>query len=292
MQKQSQKNYQNLIMDNFLQAHLNLLQDNNIPFPELELRVLLNKTSVVDKEIIFGNFELSAIDLKAFHQAIKRRINNEPISKIFNEKNFWKYNFFVNENVLDPRPETELVIEKVIKYFPKKDEKLKILDICTGSGCLAISLAIEYRKAQVTATDISSDALKVAQINANNLCSDNEIQFVKCNLIKNLDTYDIIVSNPPYLSELDYKKTTKEIQSFEPKIALIGGIDGLKFYRDIAYLLPDILSSTSVVFVEIGNNQAKEAIQIFKKKKIKCLEIVKDIQKLNRLLVLQKINTK
>ena len=279
-------------MDNFLQVHLNLLQNNNIPFPELELRVLLNKTSVVDKEIIFSNFELSTIALKAFHQAIKRRINNEPISKIFNEKNFWKYNFFVNENVLDPRPETELVIEKVIKYFPKKDEKLKILDICTGSGCLAISLAIEYKKAQVTATDISSDALKVAQINANNLCSDNEIQFVKCNLIKNLDTYDIIVSNPPYLSELDYKKTTKEIQSFEPKIALIGGIDGLKFYRDIAYLLPDILSSTSVVFVEIGNNQAKEAIQIFKKKKIKCLEIVKDIQKLNRLLVLQKINTK
>jgi len=279
-------------MDNFLQVHLNLLQNNNIPFPELELRVLLNKTSVVDKEIIFSNFELSTIALKAFHQAIKRRINNEPISKIFNEKNFWKYNFFVNENVLDPRPETELVIEKVIKYFPKKDEKLKILDICTGSGCLAISLAIEYRKAQVTATDISSDALKVAQINANNLCSDNEIQFVKCNLIKNLDTYDIIVSNPPYLSELDYKKTTKEIQSFEPKIALIGGIDGLKFYRDIAYLLPDILSSTSVVFVEIGNNQAKEAIQIFKKKKIKCLEIVKDIQQLNRLLVLQKINTK
>jgi release factor glutamine methyltransferase len=279
-------------MDNFLQVHLNLLQKNNIPFPELELRVLLNKTSVVDKEIIFSNFELSTIALKAFHQAIKRRINNEPISKIFNEKNFWKYNFFVNENVLDPRPETELVIEKVIKYFPKKDEKLKILDICTGSGCLAISLAIEYRNAQVTATDISSDALKVAQINANNLCSDNEIQFVKCNLIKNLDTYDIIVSNPPYLSELDYKKTTKEIQSFEPKIALIGGIDGLKFYRDIAYLLPDILSSTSVVFIEIGNNQAKETIQIFKKKKIKCLEIVKDIQQLNRLLVLQKINTK
>ena len=279
-------------MDSFLQVHLNLLQNNNIPFPELELRVLLNKTSVVDKEIIFSNFELSTIALKAFHQAIKRRINNEPISKIFNEKNFWKYNFFVNENVLDPRPETELVIEKVIKYFPKKDEKLKILDICTGSGCLAISLAIEYRNAQVTATDISSDALKVAQINANNLCSDNEIQFVKCNLIKNLDTYDIIVSNPPYLSELDYKKTTKEIQSFEPKIALIGGIDGLKFYRDIAYLLPDILSSTSVVFVEIGNNQAKEAIQIFKKKKIKCLEVVKDIQQLNRLLVLQKINTK
>ena len=275
-------------MNNFLQDHLNLLQNKNILCPELELRLLLNKTSVIDKEIIFSNFELNSIDLKAFNKAIKRRINNEPISKIFNEKKFWKYKFFVNENVLDPRPETELVIEKVLKYFPKKDEKLKILDICTGSGCLAISLAGEYRNSKITATDISSQALKVAQINANQLCCDNEIQFVNCNLIKNIDTYDIIVSNPPYLSELEYKKTTKEIQSFEPKIALIGGIDGLKFYRNIANLLPEILSSTSVVFIEIGNNRAKEVMQIFKNKKIECLELAKDIQHLNRLLVLQK----
>ena len=109
--------------------------------------------------------------------------------------------------------------------------------------------------------------------------------------MKRKKTYDIIVSNPPYLSEIEYKKTTKEIQFFEPKIALIGGIDGLKFYRNIADLLPDILSSTSVVFIEIGNNQAKDVIQIFKNKKIKCLELAKDIQHLNRLLVLQK-NTK
>jgi len=275
-------------MNNFLQKNLNLLQNKNISYPELELRVLLNKTSVIDKEIIFSNFELSSIDLKSFHQAIKRRINNEPISKIFNEKKFWKYNFFVNENVLDPRPETELVIEKVIKYFPKKDEKLKILDICTGSGCLAISLAREYRNAKITATEISLDALKVAQINANQLCCDNEIQFVNCNLINNIDTYDIVVSNPPYLSELEYKKTAKEIQSFEPKIALIGGIDGLNFYRNIANFLPQILSSASIVFIEIGNNQAKDVMRIFKNEKIGCLELAKDIQHLNRLLVLQK----
>jgi len=279
-------------MNSFLLDNLNLLKNKNISFPELELRVLLNKTSVIDKEIIFSNFELSFIDKKAFHQAIKRRIKKEPISKIFNEKNFWKYNFFVNENVLDPRPETELVIEKVIEYFPNKDEKFKILDICTGSGCLAISLAREYRKAQITATDVCSEALKVAKINADILSSYNEIQFVECNLINNLDRYDIIVSNPPYLSELEYKKTTKEIQSFEPKIALIGGIDGLKFYRNIANFLPEILSSVSIAFIEIGNNQAKEVIEIFKNKNIKCLELAKDIQHLNRLVVLKKKNTK
>ena len=106
--------------------------------------------------------------------------------------------------------------------------------------------------------------------------------------LKNIDTYDIIVSNPPYLSDLEYKKTTKEIQSYEPKIALIGGIDGLKFYRNIANFLTEILSSTSIVFIEIGNNQAKEVMKIFKSKKIKCLELAKDIQQLNRLLILQK----
>jgi len=274
-------------MNEFLQNHLNLLQ-KKISFPELELRILLNKTSIVDKEIIFSNFELSSINLKTFQQAIKRRLNNEPISKIFNEKKFWKHNFFVNENVLDPRPETELVIENVLKYFPKKDAKLKILDICTGSGCLAISLAREYRNAKITATDISSDALKVAQINTSKLCCDDQIHFVNCNLINNIDTYDIVVSNPPYLTELEYKKTTKEIQLFEPKIAFIGGNDGLKFYRKIANYLPKILSLRSVVFIEIGSNQARQVTQIFKNKKIKCLELVKDIQHLNRLLVLKK----
>jgi len=275
-------------MNSFLQDNLHFLRNNNIPYPELELRVLLNKSSVIDKEIIFSNFELCSIDQKFFYQAIKRRANHEPISKIFNEKKFWKYSFFVNENVLDPRPETELVIEKVIKYFPKKNEKLKILDICTGSGCLAISLAREYENAIITATDISSKALKVAQINSNKLCYNKNIQFTKCNLIKKIDTYDIVVSNPPYLTALEYNKTTKEIQSYEPKIALIAGTDGLKFYRNIANLMPKILSKTSFAFVEIGNNQAKEVIQIFNNKKIKCLELAKDIQHLNRLIVLKK----
>ena len=275
-------------MNSFLQDHLNLLQNNKIAYPELELRILLNKTSVSQKEIIFSNFKLSSINRKAFNQAINRRINNEPLSKIFNEKKFWKHNFFVNENVLNPRPETELVIEKVIRYFPKKDKKLKILDIGTGSGCLAICLAREYRNAKITATDISSEALKVAQINANILCSDNEIQFINCNLIKNIDKYNIVVSNPPYLSNSEYEKTTKEIQLYEPKKALIGGIDGLKFYRNIANFLYEILSSTSVVFIEIGNNRAKEVMQIFKYKKIECLELAKDIQHLNRLLVFAK----
>ena len=110
-------------------------------YPEIELRALLNRASAIDKEIFFSNFEIKQIDIQIFKESFDRRLKKEPISKIFNSKSFWKYNFYVNQFVLDPRPETELIIEKVLNYFPNKNKKLKILDLCTGSGCLAISLA-------------------------------------------------------------------------------------------------------------------------------------------------------
>ena len=275
-------------MSSFLKDQLNILKEKNFLYPEMELRVLLNKSSISNKEIIFSNFQINQIDIDVFQKAFHRRINKEPVSKIFNEKNFWKYNFFVNQHVLDPRPETELIIEKVIKYFPKKNQKLKILDIGSGSGCLAISLAKEYCNAKIVATDISIKALEVAHINAEKYNCINQIEFINCNLAGELKFYDIIITNPPYLSELEYKKTDKEIQLFEPKIALVGGLDGLKFYRELSNILPQIMSFNSLVFVEIGCTQADKITQIFKRNEINYLEIVKDIQQLNRLLVLKK----
>jgi len=273
-------------MNSFLQNHFIQLNDS-FNDPELELRILLKKSSINKKDIIFSNFKIENIDILKFKEAFKRRINREPISKIYNEKSFWKYDFFVNTHVLDPRPETELIIEKVIEYFPNENQKLKILDICTGSGCLGISLAKQYKNSIITATDISSTALKVARLNTKNLNCDN-IKFYNCNLINKIDEYDIVVSNPPYLTEKEYYKTSKEIQLFEPKIALIGGFDGLKFYRNIAAFLPKILKVKSLAFLEIGNKQKNQVIKIFKNKKIKCQKIVKDIQNFNRLLVLKK----
>ena len=110
--------------------------------PNLELRTLLNNSSINKREIFLNNFKIEDINLIAFINAFNRRINREPISKIYNKKSFWKYNFFVNNNVLDPRPETETIIEKILEYYPNKQQSLKILDMCTGSGCLAISVAV------------------------------------------------------------------------------------------------------------------------------------------------------
>ena len=275
-------------MNNFLKEKLSLLKKNSINNPEMELRILLNKSSIKKKDIIFSNFNKKDINIKAFENALKRRMEFEPISKIFNQKNFWKYSFYVDNFVLDPRPETELIIESVIDYFPNKKEKLKILDICTGSGCLAISLAKEYPNSFVTGTDISDDALKVAIFNSKKLKIDHKISFKLCNYISEFDEYDIIVCNPPYISSLEYQNISQEIKLYEPKIALYGGIDGLECYREISKILPIISHKKSKIFVEIGLNQSKKVIEIFKQYKIHHLKLIKDIRKLDRLLVFKK----
>ena len=273
----------NKLLNNYL-----LQLKKKFPNPELELRALLNKSSKNNKEVVLSNLDISNIDLKKFINYFKRRIKNEPISKISNSKSFWKYDFFVNTDVLDPRPESELIIEKILEYYTNINQTLKILDICTGSGCLAISLAKEYRNALITATDISEAAINVAKINSNKLKCIKQINFVQCDILNKYESYDIVISNPPYLSEHEYSKVSSEIKLFEPKIALVAKKNGLEFYKKIANILPRILSIKSLAFIEIGSNQAEQVIAIFKSKNIVCLRIVKDIQSLNRVLILNK----
>ena len=274
-------------MNSFLIKHINEL---NFFFsnPELELRILLKKSSLNNNDIILSNFKIEDINILDFEKAFVRRMKKEPISKIFNEKSFWKYDFFVDQDVLDPRPETELIIENILELYPDKDKPLKILDMCTGSGCLAISLSKEYLNAKLTATDISSKALKIAKFNANKLNCSNQIKFIKCNLLKTIKTFDVVVSNPPYLSEKEYNETSPEIQIYEPKIALIAANDGLEFYERIANILPAILSRNSRAFLEIGSTQSQKIINIVKSHNLNCLKVAKDMQNLNRVLILNK----
>jgi len=274
-------------MNSFLIKHINELK-NSFSNPELELRILLKKSSLNNNDIILSNLKIEDIDIVRFEKVFVRRMKREPISKIFNEKNFWKYDFFVDQDVFDPRPETELIIEKILELYPDKDMPLKILDMCTGSGCLAISLSKEYLNAQLTATDISSKALKIAKINANKLDCNDQIQFIQCNLLKTIKTYDVVVSNPPYLSEMEYNNTSSEIRLFEPKIALIALKNGFEFYEKISDILPALLTANSRAFFEIGYSQAQKIINIFDSKNLNCLKIAKDIQNLDRVLILNK----
>lgn len=289
MQNKKQKNLQKLKMIDLINSSLLALKKKNIPNPELDLRILLRSASFSKKEIILSNFDIKDLNVNHFQEILKKRLQFKPISKIINTKSFWKDDFYVNSDVLDPRPETELIIEEVLNNFKVKEEKLKILDIGTGSGCLAISLAKEFINSEITAIDVSQKALFVAKKNINKYNLSERIN-LKLSDIKNLnEKFDIIVSNPPYLSNKEYKNLKKEVKKYEPSIALLGGKDGLKFYRKLAKEVVSLMKINSIFICEIGFNQLIACQNIFKNKNLVLKKISKDIQKIDRTLTFLKI---
>tara|TARA_Y100001970_G_scaffold199405_1_gene242553 strand:+ start:440 stop:1273 length:834 start_codon:yes stop_codon:yes gene_type:complete len=275
-------------MNDFIESSLKKLKNRNIPNPTLDLRILLKYSSTAKKEIFLSNFNLNQINKKKFNQLLIRRLNYEPISKIINKKSFWKYDFFVNNNVLDPRPETEIIIEESLKIINKK-EKISILDIGTGSGCLAISLAKEFKNSKVTAIDISGKAIQIAKKNAAlNKCK-NQINFKNCGFELINKKFDLIVSNPPYLTEKEYKMADYEIKNYEPKIAFLAGKNGLYFYQKFSKLIDKIMKNKSYLIFEIGEKQALNCKKLFNKSHLKFEKKVKDLQKKDRILIFSKI---
>ena len=185
-----------------------------------------------------------------------------PLQHITHTQEFMKMDFFVNENVLIPRPDTEILVEEVIK-IAKTIDNPQILDLCTGSGAIGISIAKNIQSAEVSAIDISEKALEVAKKNANNLQA--KVKFKKSNLFNNIGKtkFDIIVSNPPYIKKEDIKLLSNDVQK-EPQIALDGGYDGLDFYRKIANKAIDYMKFESYLCLEIGFDQKEEVIEILK----------------------------
>ena len=276
-------------MNSLIYNSLVALKNKNIPNPELDLRILLQNASFKKKDIIISNLNINEIDIKYFKLLIKKRLNNEPISKILNNKYFWKNNFFVNEHVLDPRPETELIIEEVLNNIRDKNKKLNILDIGTGSGCIAISLALELINSHITAIDISKKALEVAKRNVVLNSLENRIE-LKLEKLENITKkFDIIVSNPPYLSENQYSDLQLEIKNYEPKIALVADKNGLKFFELFAKKLDKIMNNKSIFICEIGYNQLNSCMNIFNNTNLKLQKISKDINKIDRTLTFLKI---
>ena len=276
-------------MSNLVKISLKKLKLHNIPNPDLDLRILLNFSSKSKKEIFLSNFNYTDINLHKFHRVLGRRLKLEPISKIINKKNFWKYDFYVDHNVLDPRPETELIIEESLKLFKKKKKKIDILDLGTGSGCLAVCLAKEFKNSKITAIDISPKAMKVASKNFNIHKCKNRITKRICTIESVNKKFDLIVSNPPYLSKDDYQKTSEEIKNYEPKKAFWGGNDGLFFYKKFARNLPKLMKSDSYLILEIGENQASNCIKIFSDSGLNFVKKVKDLQKKDRILIFSKL---
>ena len=258
------------------------LKKFNIDDAHIKAKILLEFVlKQKGSEILINNLEeVSELKAQQYEEHIKEIINGKPLQYITNSQEFMGLNFYVDENVLIPQPDTELLVETVIEKIQEKAKKYTtegkmkfsfenvqnhILDLCTGSGCIGISIA-KYTNAKVTATDISKEAIKVAKKNAvlNNV--EEKIEFIVSNLFENLEgrKFDYIVSNPPYIETSTIKTLSKEVQQ-EPHIALDGGEDGLKFYKEILknaykYLLPN-----GYLILEIGYNQAENIINIYKK---------------------------
>ncbi|MDC2992513.1 peptide chain release factor N(5)-glutamine methyltransferase [Pelagibacteraceae bacterium] len=261
----------------------------NFKNPYLDLKILLREASSKKNDIILSNLNIKDIDIKYFNLLIEKRLKRIPISKIIKKKNFWKSEFFVNYDVLDPRPESELIIEEVLNNIKDKNKKFKILDIGTGSGCLAISIAKELKNSKITAIDISGKAIMVAKKNIETYNLNNQIRLLNSDIDKIKDKYDFIISNPPYIKEYDYERLKLEIKKYEPKIALVGGEDGLKFYKLFAKIIGKIMKKNSFFICEIGYGQAEQCKRIFNNSNLSLIKITKDLQKIDRTLTFSKI---
>ena len=242
------------------------LKTENVTEPNLKARLIMQYILNKPRQylIIYDNQVLTLRQEVNYFKAIKRLINGEPIQHITHQQEFMKLNFFVNEDVLIPRPDTEILVEEVIKIARKINAK-KILDMCTGSGAIAVSLAKYLDNVEITAVDISEKSLDVAKTNAKNNEIENKITFIESNLFENIvnEKYDIIVSNPPYIRKDVIKTLTKEVQK-EPKIALDGGYDGLDFYRKITHQSEEYLKFNGYLCFD---DQKKDVIKIINDEK-------------------------
>ena len=272
-----------------LEEAVKILKDNNIDEAIIKAKIVLCMVLKIEKEYIIINDskEMAKEDEEKYFQYINKLKNGIPLQYITNNQEFMKLNFFVDENVLIPRADTEILVEEVISLA--NDDKNKILDVCTGSGAIAVSLAKYIKNSNVMALDISKEALKIAEKNAFN--NNVNIKFIESDLFNYLEEndFDIIVSNPPYIRENVINELSIEVKH-EPKIALDGGKDGLDFYRKLSSESYKYLKEDGYLCLEIGYDQKNEVIGILKnEKKYKNIYSKKDLFGNDRIIIAQKV---
>ena len=265
----------------------NKLVNNSGLESELILSNILNTTR--EKLIINPKKNLSKFIEKKFYIDVDKRVNKKPIAYITGYKEFWRKRFFTNEYVLIPRPDTELIVEKVLSCYDLNDSK-NILDIGTGSGCIILSLLLERKKFRGIGIDISKYAINVAKINAKMQQLENRIKLINTDIDKFfLGKYDLIVSNPPYIKKSKLSCLNEDVKHFEPKIALDGGIDGYSTILKVIKKSSKLLKKRGNLFLEIDNSQMLRTKEILLKNNFFTKEICKDLSGLNRCLVATKL---
>jgi len=253
------------------------LKDKRIYSHKLDSEILLSKVLNKTREELLINLDqkIAPQEISDFNKLVDRRSSKEPIAYILKEKEFWSKSFLVNNNTLIPRPETELMVEKIIKIFKTKD--IFVLDIGTGTGCILLSILSELKNSKGIGLDISSKAIQIANANSSKHNLTQRTKFYKRSLNEIYhNKFDLIVSNPPYIMKKDIKNLNEDIKKFEPKLALDGGNDGLDVIKKVIYKSRSILKIKGMLALEIGNEQFKKVSKILRSNKFKTRYLVKD----------------
>ena len=275
------------------QASRILIKNEIIKSTLLDSEILMCKALNTNREFIISNLnnKIDKNSLKYFKDLVLQRACGKPISYIIGTKNFWKFQFQINNNVLIPRPDTEIIIEEVIK-ITKNKKKLRVLDIGVGSGCILLSILKERKNFSGIGIDLSKKCIDLSRLNAFNLQLGNRVKFFKSDIDNfNNGQYDLIVSNPPYINQFDLKKLDKDVKNFEPKLALDGGLDGLSVIRKVINKSSDLIKLNGMLILEIGFNQKNKVKKILTNKGFYINKVVKDYANNDRCIISTKIKS-
>lgn len=290
-------------LNNFIEANtiikpaLIILQKSNNKAPNLDCRILLGHAMGLNRSVYpHEQIKITQKEINKFKTLIDERKKGKPVSRIINKKQFWKMNFTLNEETLDPRPDSEVIIESILKHFKDKLGNLRILDLGSGSGCLGLSILNEYKNSKGILIDASIASLEIAKINAVDYNLFHRSKFINLNwfkkewtkeLLQNIENkkFDIIISNPPYIPSNDINNLQIEVKKFEPRLALDGGKDGMDAYKSILPNIINILKPEGKIFLEIGHNQQNLINKIANKCELIFKDSNKDLSGIIRVLV-------
>ncbi len=261
----------------------------------LDARLLLKHTLKCCDEFVLGHPEylLSSKQIEDFEGVITRRAQYEPVAKIIGEREFWGLPFYVTKDTLDPRPDSEILVESVLECIPDRSLPLRILDLGTGTGCLLLALLSELKAAQGVGVDFCPKALKVSDLNAKRLQMESRVEFVQGNWGRDIaGAFDVIVSNPPYIEASEIKQLSKQVKDYDPLLALQGGEDGLACYREIMPQINSLLVPGGFVAFEIGKGQEQEVKSIIMDRGLVTMKCVPDLAGIPRCVLAKTAQTR
>jgi|TARA_A100001234_G_C12595776_1_gene372627 release factor glutamine methyltransferase len=279
-------NIEKAINEGYLQ-----LKKNKIKSSHLDSEILMSQVIKKDREYLILNLnqKINGKAYKYYHDLINERSKGKPIAYITGKKFFWKHEFYIDQNVLIPRPETELIIEYVLKKYKNKT-KLRLLEIGVGSGCVLLSILDEKKNFLGTGIDLTNKCLKICNNNAIKIGIKNRLKLHKSDIDNfNLGKYDLIISNPPYIKKIDLKYLDTDVKDFEPKMALDGGLEGLSEIRKVIRKSSDLIKKKGILILEIAFNQKNDVKKLLNNKGFYINKVLKDYANKDRCIISTKI---